>query len=256
MHRQLRLFGVFAVLTLGLAALPMLRAAAETVLAPNETEANSHAAWHPPTDHEHGDAPPQWVLDSSWQPFTQSRESHRGYKGVLGRMANGVESYLIAHIISTAEARSHGDHDYQVWVKEPDGTVSHWGRAGATDTSVLDYGHPPLLLSGKTDDRPSIQEVNNNEAWYPPNKGTAVVDVAWVIFGPNEPFNDDVAAGDGTLRSAAWRVHTELFPGPDAAFVSPTLIQFCEPSPKGCDLRFLVDRHNNAPGLARMTLPN
>src|SRR5262249_14373885 len=47
--------------------------------------AEAGSGWHLPTTHEHGDAPPAWVLASPQQPFTQTRELHVGYKGILGR---------------------------------------------------------------------------------------------------------------------------------------------------------------------------
>jgi hypothetical protein len=77
-----------------LIVLAMLPAALPHGAVPHEHIADSPAAdhpagWHAPTTHEHGDAPPQWVLRSPVKPFTQTRESHVGYKGVYAKDGGG-----------------------------------------------------------------------------------------------------------------------------------------------------------------------
>lgn len=60
--------------------------------------------WHPPGSHdglnvhEHGAAPPDWVLTSGHAPFTQTREGHTGYKGVAATSANGVSDLTDAQL--------------------------------------------------------------------------------------------------------------------------------------------------------------
>ena len=117
--------------------------------------------WHSPgshnglNNHEHGDAPPAWVLASAWQPFTQTRESHTGYKGVYDSSPGGAESYLIGHILSTEAARSHGDHDYQFWLRDPQsGQVFYWEGVmcfaqpctSPTPERTSDTGERPIVL--------------------------------------------------------------------------------------------------------------
>jgi hypothetical protein len=186
--------------------------------------------WHPPVhvvsgcyfQHEHGDVPPPWVPN----PFTQTRELHVGYKGVAKTsQANSVESYFIAHIVSTEAARSHGDHDFELWVKDPSGGLSHWA-------GVLDFGTPPPERIADNQLRPIIVSVSANpdggacETWYS-RPGAAIVDVGWTICGRHEGFTGTLMGGLGTYRGADWvlpysRLGNSAFPGT----VAPTLAQY------------------------------
>ena len=215
--------------------------------------------WHEPNTHEHGDAPPPWVVGSAWPPFTQCRESHVGYKGIRGVTPSGVESYLIVHILSTAGARSHGDHDYQLWMRDPSGAVSHWGQAGSSNTSMLDFGSPPPLICAKTGVAPSISETNGVEAWYNAEPGSLVfARLRWFIVGPNDAFCPGIVLGDGSQRFATWIVSASRFPGAHAQFVSSTLAPYCATDGKnpafGCHFKF--DRVLTDFAAAPMALPN
>lgn len=163
--------------------------------------------YHAPTTHEHGDAPPQWVLDSGHAPFTQTRESHTGYKGVYDVSPGGAESYLITHILSTAAARSHGDHDYQLWLRSPNtGEILYY-------EGVLDFGNPPRLRTVDTGQRPIILSVNDGgcETWYS-RPGALVMDVGWTICNRYEKFNGTVTNGAGTFRTADWLIPCNRLP--------------------------------------------
>lgn len=163
--------------------------------------------WHVPTDHEHGDRPPDWVLNSAWPPFTQSRESHNGYKGVYDDSPGGVESYFIAHIISSEAARSHGDHDYELWLRDPEtGDISHY-------EGVMDFGSPPPERTSDTGERPIILSVGDAgcETWYS-DPGSTVMDVGWTICGRYQSFDGTVLGGTGTFRTMDWIIPCNRLP--------------------------------------------
>lgn len=177
------------------------------------TEEPGTSGYHEPgshdglNGHEHGDAPPQWVLDSGNAPFTQDRESHTGYKGVYAVSPTGVESYLITHIVSTQMARNHGDHDYQFWVRDPE--------TGQVDyiAGVLDFGNPPPLRTSDTGERPIILSVGdgNCETWYT-RPGSAVFDLGWTICGRYQSFDGTVLGGEGTFRTMDWVIPCSRLP--------------------------------------------
>ena len=180
--------------------------------------------WHPPVhaasgcyfQHEHGDAPPAWVAQS----FTQNSESHVGYKGVLKSMSNGVESYIITHILSTVSARSHGDHDYALWVKDPSGGISFW-------QGKMDFGSPPPFRLSDTGERPIILSIGDGgcETWYS-RPGNLVFDLGWTICGRYEAFSGTVLGGNGTFRGTDWTIMKDrlaTFPG-----AAPTLAQYAQ----------------------------
>lgn len=219
-------------------------------------------AWHEPGvhddfgAHEHGDAPPDWVVQSRWKPFSQCREGHTGYKGVLSKAEEneGVESYVIPHILSTHGARSHGDHDYELWVRGVDGLVSHWGRSGRTNTSVLDFGDSPTQQRcNKSGFRPSQEQDRtadiDNEAWYQSTGGrqNLAIGIGYVMYGPNhqmdgtttngktEPVCPPAVLGDGSYRQIGWSVTVK----PDVYGTPvPSLSNWCSFGPKGCMYHF------------------
>jgi len=199
--------------------------------------------WHAPGSHdglnvhEHGDAPPAWVLASANQPFTQVREFHTGYKGTYAtdRDGKGVESYLITHILETVAARSHGDHDYQLWVKTPGtGAVSYW--AGS-----LDFGAPPPLRITDTGERPIILSLNDGpcSTWYS-RPGSNVFDMGWTICGRYQNFAGVTLGGNGSYRGMDWTLYTSR---PQFATADPGLAAFCTPAFGQCRLAFLVTGH-------------
>lgn len=166
------------------------------------------------TGHEHGDAPPQWVAQfaiagGSPAPFSQTRESHSGYKGAYAKHASGAESYLIAHILSNTMARSHGDHDYQLWLKTSDGQIFYWD-------GLLCFARPcaaqPALRTFDTNERPIILSQNDGpcETWYANN----LIDLEWIICGRINHFNASITSGIGTHRTVGWFFYPSRFPSP------------------------------------------
>lgn len=204
--------------------------------------------WHPPGSHdglnvhEHGDEPPAWVYASGHQPFTQSRESHTGYKGAYDTSPGGAQSYLITHILSTSAARSHGDHDYQLWLRNPaTGEVLYYA-------GVLDFGNPPPLRTTDTGERPIILGERNAtdgcETWYS-RPGVLVMDLGWTICGRYQDFAGNVLGGLGATRTADWVVPCDRLPA------ASTLRQDCRTEFGVSRLSFLINTKNyNAPGLA------
>lgn len=95
--------------------------------------------WHPPvingcaTGHEHGDAPPAWVLASRWMPmFThpgntpgENALKHTSFKGFTLR-DDGIDVYLIMHLDTNPSGHGSRFHSYQVWARDATGAVSHW----------------------------------------------------------------------------------------------------------------------------------
>lgn len=210
------------------------QAADLTCATPVPTATMTATGWHPPTTHEHGDAPPQWVLDSPQQPFTQVREAHVGYKGILATTSNGVQSYFVNHILSTVAARSHGDHDYQLWVRDRSGGVSYWQGA-------MDFGSPPPLRTTDTGERPIILSVNDDgcETWYS-RPGAAVMDVGLTICGRYETFAGVVTNGNGTFRTSDWTILPDRFAS-SGGHVESTLARDCVVEFNICRFRFLVN---------------
>lgn len=192
--------------------------------------------WHPPTTHEHGDAPPQWVLDSAQQPFTQTREAHEGYKGVLASLPNGVQSYFTNHILSTTMARSHGDHDYQLWIRDRSGGVSYW-------QGQMDFGSPPPLKTVDDGTRPVILSVGDGscETWYS-RAGSTVMDVGLTICGRYQAFSGAILGGNGTYRTSDWAIPADrLSVASYGGHVAPTLARDCITEFGVCRFRFLVN---------------
>lgn len=180
------------------------------------------SGWHPAgahdglNVHEHGlVSPPAWVLASGHPPFTQTRESHVGYKAVLDTSPGGVESYFIGHILSTEMARSHGDHDYQLWLRDPEtGAVTYY--AGMMDFAVDPNNHMSPIPESAVDDpsiRPVAQSVGDAgcETWYT-RPGSTVMDVGWTMCGRYQSFDGTVRGGTGTFRTVDWIIPCNRLP--------------------------------------------
>lgn len=180
--------------------------------------------WHPPgahdglNAHEHGiTPPPQWVIDSGHAPFTQSRESHTGYKGVYATSPGGAQSYLIAHIVSNEAARAHGDHDYQLWIRDPDnGAVFYtdgvlcfapWQQCTSpTAERTRDTGQRPIVLGERN-------ATDGCETWYSdPADPNVPIDVGWTICGRYQAFDGTVLGGTGVVRTIDWIMPCSILP--------------------------------------------
>jgi hypothetical protein len=53
------------------------------------------------------------------------------------------------HVLSTTSARSHGDHDAQLWLHGPSGEL-------AAISFIADFGNPPSLRTRDAGERPII----------------------------------------------------------------------------------------------------
>ena len=190
---------------------------------PCPTSLHPTTGWHAPVhssgcyfQHEHGDQPPSWVASA----FTQNRESHVGYKGTTASMSNGVQSYFIAHILTTASARSHGDHDFQLWIKDPSNGISFW-------QGVMDFGSPPPLRTADDSQRPIVLSQGDGgcETWYS-RPGTAIMDVGWVVCGRYDSFAGQILGGIGTTRRGDWVIPHGRLSNPNFPGAAPTLAQY------------------------------
>ncbi len=104
--------------------------------------------WHPPgahgdrPAHEHGDAPPQWLLDAGYMPMFDHEHGtpkenmaywkHTGFKGWAGRF-DDQDWYGIFHLDTNPAGHHVRFHSYQLWVKDATGAVSHF-------SGWLDFG--------------------------------------------------------------------------------------------------------------------
>lgn len=154
----------------------------------------SNLVWHPPvvngcaTGHEHGDAPPAWVVASDWQPeyvhvastpnenaFAHKHSAMKGWAATF----NGVQIYGVFHLDFNPGGHASRFHSYQMWARDQQGGVSHW--AGWLDFGAITGPNPALWPTGpqirrihcdSTDVRP-IMAVNDEgcgpvqfESWY------------------------------------------------------------------------------------------
>lgn len=207
------------------------------------------AGWHAPGSHsglnvhEHGIvAPPAWVNASGNPAFTQSRESHTGYKGVYDVSPGGVESYFIGHIFSSEFARSHGDHDYQLWLRDPEtgavfyvAGILNFGSPGITDPMperLRDTGERPIALS-----------VNDAgcETWYN-RPGSTVIDIGWTMCGRYQAFDGTIRGGVGTFRTIDWVIPCSRLPAGNV------MLNNCRVEFGVSRLSFLANNVENDPG--------
>ena len=108
--------------------------------------------WHAPgshdglINHDHGDAPPQWVFDAGYTPGydhpgmtpNENALKHTAMKGFTARM-NGVDVYVIAHLDTHPNGQQTRFHSYQLWMRDPSGGVSHihgWMDFGEGDNAL------------------------------------------------------------------------------------------------------------------------
>lgn len=172
--------------------------------------------------HEHGDPPPPEIAGAKCVPFSQHREGHVFYKGMLAydKAGKGVLSYLIVHVASTTSATSHGDHDIMAFFVTPvTGVISCF-------EGVLDFGSPPQLITATADPqtRPIILSKNDGhlpypdcETWYN-RPGQFVFDLGWTVCNRWDRLDGTRAGGNGAHRGADWHVYVDRFsewPGMD-----------------------------------------
>ncbi len=189
--------------------------------------------WHAPgishgdrPAHEHGDAPPQFVLDfmgassvDQAMLFTHAGNTpgenmlnykHTAFKGWYGewRVASGlVKWYGVFHLDTNPAGHTSRFHSYQLWVQDPSGNTSHF--EGWVDFGTGNMTGPQKIVTCGVDSgiRP-IMLVNQQgcnvrfENWYARAGGSG----AWAPdFGFNiNPTYFDIGSGD-PLNVNDWR---------------------------------------------------
>lgn len=171
-------------------------AALATVLptvTPTSTISHDPTKWHSPTDHEHGDAPPQWVTDFNMTNFgrglvyggdensgpMENSMKHAGYKGVaLAGISDGqlVQVYYRFHAASNPMDRAARYHSFEMYAKDINGGVSFWqgwydvndpnvpfARISTIDDGIVLEVRPVLI---GVDQRALDAMVNIDEFWY------------------------------------------------------------------------------------------
>jgi hypothetical protein len=187
---------------------------APTAVAPTPTpmsnEADMH--WHAPgahgdrPAHEHGDAPPQWVLDAGYTPmFAHDHGTpnenvafwkHTGFKGWAGRF-NNQNWYGVFHLDTNPAGQRVRFHSYQLWVQDTTGAVSHfsgWLDFGTGDTATAqtvvtcgqDSGVRPIILVNAASPCTELRFEN----WYARAGGSGV-------WAPDFGFNVNPNYRDG-----------------------------------------------------------
>lgn len=143
--------------------------------------------WHSPgahgdrPAHEHGDAPPQWLINAGYSlMFTHAANTpnenhpywkHTGFKGWSGVFNDGQPWYGIFHLDFNPGGHASRFHSYQLWIQTQSGDVSHF--QGWMDFGVNNNSGPNLVVVCGTDSgiRPIIL-VNQSgcaprfENWY------------------------------------------------------------------------------------------
>ena len=188
--------------------------------------------WHPPMahgdrpTHEHGDAPPQFVLDfmgvqsvDQAMLFTHAGNTpgenmlnykHTAFKGWYGEWNTNqglVKWYGVFHLDTNPAGHTSRFHSYQLWVQDPSNNVSHFegwvdfGTGNMTGpqkivTCGVDSGIRPIML---------VNQAGCNvrfENWYARAGGSG----AWAPdFGFNiNPTYFDIGSGD-PLNVNDWR---------------------------------------------------
>ena len=142
--------------------------------------------WHPPGSHgdrpahEHGDAPPQWVLDAGYDPqFDHPGNTpgenhpywkHTAFKGWSGRFGS-QDWYGVFHLDFNPGGHVSRFHSYQLWIRDASGAVSH--MHGWLDFGEGNNTGPNLVLQCEGDDNvrpiispPSLDCPVSFESWY------------------------------------------------------------------------------------------
>lgn len=197
--------------------------AVPTAPAPTATPGMDHMDmhWHAPGAHgdrpfhEHGDAPPAWVIAAGYEVRfdhahgtpgeTVAYWKHTGFKGWGGKFTDGQEWYGVFHLDTNPSGHASRFHSYQLWIKDATGAVSHfsgWMDFGTGNNAgpqqVITCGQdssvrPIMLLNA-----PAPCTQTRFENWYD-NNGPA--------WGPDFGFNINPTfrAGGDPLNPATWQ---------------------------------------------------
>lgn len=188
--------------------------------------------WHAPAAHgdrpahEHGDAPPGWLLaaygytdPAQMMLFTHAGSTpgenmlnykHTAFKGWAGTFttaAGAVDWYGVFHLDTNPAGHTSRFHSYQLWAKDPSGAISHfsgWLDFGTGNNT----GPQKVVVCGQDSGVRPIILVNQAgcpvrfENWYARAGGSG----AWAPdFGFNiNPTYYDIGTGD-PLNVNDWR---------------------------------------------------
>lgn len=182
--------------------------------------------WHPPTDHEHGDPPPVWIMAAGYNvcfsgAFSTSplenTAKHAAMKGFSfpNAAGSGQDLYMRVHAASNPGDRSSRYHSYEWWIRGTDGKVSHasgWYDSGdpapydpqaSPDGGRIDrdlYGDPGL--------RPVILVTSRGdlcEQWYArPGQADWMADFGWTICQSTTRYTTNENANPDIYNAATW----------------------------------------------------
>jgi hypothetical protein len=207
--------------------------------------------WHPPVDpttgcffgHEHGDAPPQWIMDAGYMvsfdqhggfhgntSATENTAKHAAMKGYLADFkdyAGGAqEVYFRVHMASNVLDRMARYHSYEVFMRDSTGAVSHWqGWFNSGDpvkdrliyNGVNDPGRRPIVLVQDETTFPTVKD----EHWYTRATAPWNWDFAWTVnpttfYHANEADNPDMSTWKPTGQLGTVRRFEPAWYGPDS----------------------------------------
>ena len=176
--------------------------------------------WHAPAAHgdrpvhEHGDAPPAWVIAAGYDvSFSHNHGTpgenvaywkHTAFKGWGGRFSDGQDWYGVFHLDTNPAGQSVRFHSYQLWSKDATGAVSHF--SGWMDFGTGNNAGPQTVITcGQDSSVRPIMLLNQGgsctatrfENWYD-NNGPA--------WGPDFGFNINPTyrAGGDPANPATW----------------------------------------------------
>lgn len=179
-----------------------------------EPHEHNASRWHLPYSfehvclygHEHGDAPPEWIVEAGYvagfdphggfhgnTSHLENSDKHAAMKGFAADFmdyAGGVQSlYVRMHIADNVMDRVSRYHSYEVFMKDSTGAVSHWQgwfNTGDPNTDRFLYngrndpGRRPIIL---TQDETTFPTVKNSH-WYSRASAGWNWDVNWTVDSP------------------------------------------------------------------------
>jgi hypothetical protein len=213
----------------------------QTPVAATATPTGHTANWHPPADHEHGDAPPSWVTGAGYTPsFDHAANTpnenahphkHSAFKGFLLN-DDGAAIYAIGHMDFNPGGHPSRFHSFQFWMRDPSGGITH--LHGWLDFGTGNNTGPQVrrIHCDNTDVRP-IMAVNavacgdplQFESWYAAaggyqNQGAAFPDFGWNInpnyYAGGDPANPATWDDTGYVRNLTRRFEVAYYHTRDA----------------------------------------
>lgn len=213
---------------------PVPPTATNTPVPPTETPVPDVGEWHPPTDHEHGDAPPQWVTDWSMAQFghgviyggdeqtpNEWINKPRAFKGysftVVADDGQPLDIYARVHMQTNPLGRSAQYHSYEFYAGRNGEVLGFW--QGWLDFGTARYSYADVtLFEALSQDPPDNlmlslghpgQSVflDYEEVWYAqlstPDGWEPVVTV--VVLDASTDTDGNVTGNHGLIREFSFR---------------------------------------------------